>query len=94
MTALSDTKLKEAEATEILAALARAGVPWDPKVASGDCEGFEEMTAEQKHDATQSAIDAFEKIGEALRQAGEVEVADNYFSHPRQLDDLRGYLPK
>ena len=94
MTALSDTKLKEAEATEILAALTRAGVPWDPKVFSGHCEGFEDMAPEQKHDATRAAIDAFEKIGEALRQAGESEVADRYFKFPSQLDDLRGYLPK
>ena len=93
---IKDSEAKQNEANEILAALARAGVTWDPKVASGHhCEGFEDMDdPEQKHDATRGAIDAFEKIGEALRQAGEHEIADNYFKHPRQLDDLRGYLPK
>lgn len=91
---IKDSEAKQNEANEILAALARAGVTWDPKVASGHCEGFEEMTPEQKHDATRAAIDAFEKIGEALRQAREHEIADKYFKYPSQLDDLRGYLPK
>ena len=91
---IKDSEAKQNEANEILAALGRAGVIWDPKVASGHCEGFEDMTREQKHDATRAAIDAFEKIGEALRQSGEHEIADNYFKHPRQLDDLRNYLPK
>ncbi len=91
---MTDSKLKQVEADEILAAFARAGVTWDPKVASGFCEGFEEMTNEEKQVVNQVATAAFEKIGEALRQAGEFEIADKYFKFPAQLDDLRGYLPK
>ena len=91
---MTDSKLKQAEADEILASLSRAGMPWDPKVAiifTGDTEG---MTPDEKRAATSRAIDLYEKYGEGLRQAGEHEIADNYFKHPRQLDALRNYLPK
>lgn len=91
---IKDSEVKQNEANEILDALARAGLPWDPKAAIGACEGFEEMTDEQKYQANLAAVAAFEKIREGLHQSGEHEIADRYFKHPRQLDDLRNYLPK
>ena len=91
---MKDSELKQIEANEILDAFARAGLVWDPKIVTFCPDGFDEMTPEEKHAATQSAIDAFEKYGEGLHQAGEHEIADTYFKHPGDLSEVLGYLPK
>jgi hypothetical protein len=91
---IKDSEAKQIEANEIIAALDRAGLDWDPKIVTLCPQDFAELTAKQKHDATQAAIDAFENLGERLHQAGEHEIADKYFKHPGDLSEVLGYLPK
>ena len=91
---MKDSEAKQIEANEILAALDRAGLTWEPKIVTFCPPDLSEMTAEEKHDATQAGIDAFEKIGIGLHQAGEHAVADKYFKFPGDLSEVLGYLPK
>lgn len=91
---MKDSELKQHEANEIMAAFERAGLVWDAKVVTFCPPGFDGMTPEEKHAATQSAIDAFEKYWEGLQQSGEHEIADKYFKRPDDLSAVLGYLPK
>ncbi len=91
---MKDSELKQAEANAIIAAYGRANIPWDRKVVTGYVEDLESLTPEARRDAARDALDAFESIREKLHEAGEGEIADKYFSHPRQIVDLLGYLPK
>jgi hypothetical protein len=91
---MKDSEALQAEANEIMAALTRAGLAWDRKTVTFCPQDFAELTAKQKHDATQAAIDAFETYWEGLHQAGEHAVANKYFKFPGELSEVLGYLPK
>ena len=91
---MKDSELKQAEANAIIAAYGRANIPWDRKVVTGYVEDLESLTPEARRDAARDALDAWENVWKKLHEAGEGEIADKYFSHPRQIVDLLGYLPK
>ncbi|MBU2766127.1 hypothetical protein HAP94_07950 [Acidithiobacillus ferrivorans] len=91
---IKDSEAKQIEANEILGALTRAGLVWDPKIVDGAVVCAEDMTPDEKRDAAARAVDLYEKYWSGLQQAGEHAIADKYFTHPCNLDDLRGYLPK
>lgn len=91
---MKDSEPKQAEANAIIAAYGRANIPWDRKVVTGYVHDLESLTPEARRDAARDALDAWENVWKKLHEAGEGEIADKYFSHPRQIVDLLGYLPK
>lgn len=94
---MKDSEIKQREANEIVAALARAGIKYDKGIIRGYVDEFDDlpkMPLEEACAIKKRAHDAFESIGRRLRDAGEHEIADNYFKFPNQTDHLAGYLPK
>lgn len=95
---MKDSELKQYEVNEILAAFRRAQVTFDQDLALGGAGRFleerEAMDEETRMRSDIDLVDRYEQIGTALKNAGEGEIADQYFRHPSQLWHLKGYLPR